>query len=70
MKDILQQTKSNLIEIKDKMCYTDSDGTKCYKCKFAQFNSDYDDDESKWFCSLQAVINALNYHLSSPENKK
>ena len=64
MKTLLEQTRTNLIIIKDKMCYNDEDTPKCYKCHFGKFNSDIDDDELKWICSLDATIDALNYNLS------
>ena len=71
MKKILEQTRTNLIEIRDKMCYNDSDGTKCYKCEFGKFLDNIDKKHQHWLCSLQTVINALNYHLSFfPEDKK
>jgi hypothetical protein len=61
MKTLLEQTRTNLITIKDKMCYNDEGTPKCYKCHFGKFNDDY---KPKWFCSLDAAIDALNYHLS------
>lgn len=64
MKTLLEQTRTNLITIKDKMCYKDEGTPKCYKCNFAKANDSYYDDELKWFCSLDAAIDALNYHLS------
>lgn len=71
MKNLLQQTRNNLIKIRDKMCYTDSDGTKCYKCEFSKYLNNIDKNHQNWLCSLQTVINALNYHLLfAPEDKK
>lgn len=63
MKTILEQTRNNLMLIKDKMCYNDEGSPKCYKCNFAKFNSDIDDDDMKWMCLLDETIKALDYHL-------
>ena len=46
MKNLIEETLDNLLIIKEKICYKDSEGSGCYKCPFGE------DTDSGFECSL------------------